>query len=67
MSVYASHQGIQYEITEIGSGEWQWSFQPPTGKRRTGRVGGEVQWAIAVAQRAIEVWHLINRPRSEAA
>jgi hypothetical protein len=61
MSVYASHQGIQYEIAEIRSGEWQWSFQPPIGKRRSGRARGEAQWAVTVAQRAIEVWLHMNR------
>ncbi len=67
MSVYASHQGIQYELKEINSGEWQWGFTPPGGKRRTGRVRGEYQFAVTVAQRGIEVWHLMNRPRQEAA
>jgi hypothetical protein len=50
----------QYQAEEVRAGEWQWSFQPPTGARRTGRVVGEPQWAMTVARRAIEVWHLMN-------
>jgi hypothetical protein len=61
MTVHASHRGIRYEIEEIRSGEWQWSFLPPTGARRAGRLMGEHEWAITVARRAIEVWHLMNR------
>jgi hypothetical protein len=68
MSVHASHQGIQYQLEEAGDGGWRWSFVPPAGARRTGRVNGEYRFALAVLQRAIEVWHLMNRPdRSEAA
>ena len=26
MSVYAMHDGIQYAITEVRAGEWQWAF-----------------------------------------
>jgi len=61
MTVYALHQGIRYEISELRSGEWQWSFRPPTGALRTGRVIGSRDWAITVVQRAIEVWYLMNR------
>lgn len=68
MSMYASHQGIQYELSESSTGEWQWAFTPPTGPRRSGRVQGEFQFAVTVIQRAIEVWHLMNRNgKSEAA
>ena len=68
MSVHASHQGIQYELTEVSPGEWRWAFTPPSGKRRTGRVRGEFQFALSVARRSIEVWNLMNRPkRNEAA
>jgi hypothetical protein len=61
MSVYASYQDIQYELEEVRSGEWRWSFTPPTGARRTGRVLGEYGFVLSVVQRAIEVWHLMNR------
>jgi hypothetical protein len=61
MSVQASHQDIQYEIEQIRAGEWRWSFQPPTGSRCGGRVIGEPEWAMTVARRAIEVWHLMNK------
>ena len=61
MSVHALHQGIQYQITEVRFGEWQWSFTPPVGKARSGRVVGELQWAVTVTRRAIDVWHLMNR------
>ena len=67
MSVYASHQGIQYEMKENEPGEWQWAFTPPSGPRRTGRVRGEYKFAVTVVQRGIEVWHLMNRPRREEA
>lgn len=66
MSVQASHQGIQYQIEEIRPRQWLWSFEPPSGSTRTGRVVGEQEWAVTVAQRAIEVWHLMN-PSSKAA
>lgn len=59
--MYALHDGIQYEIEEIRSGEWRWSFTPPGGPRRSGRVVGELAWATTVARRAIEVWNLMNR------
>jgi hypothetical protein len=36
MSVYALHEGIQYQIDEIRAGEWRWSFVPPTGANRSG-------------------------------
>ena len=61
MSVYGSYRGISYELVETNSGAWSWSFAPPTGSRRSGRVVGEQQWALVVVQRAIEVWHLMNR------
>lgn len=68
MSVYASHQGISYELVETKPGEWSWSFTPPAGKRRSGRVIAEQQFAFTVVQRAIEVWHQMNPvKRSEAA
>jgi hypothetical protein len=55
MSVTAIHQGIQYEIQSLNDGEWQWSFQPPQGPPRTGKVVGEPAQAMAVVRRAIEV------------
>ena len=64
MSVYALHHGIQYQIKEIRSGEWRWSFKPPMGSQRSGRVTGELAWARTVVQRAIEVWHLMNRAQA---
>jgi hypothetical protein len=67
MTVHASHQGIQYQLEEIRDGEWRWSFTPPTGARRTGRVVGGSEWAVTVVQRAIDVWHMMNRPRQTAA
>jgi len=57
MSVYALHQGLQYEMQSVGEGEWRWSFHPPGEKPRSGRVVGEPEQAMAVARRAIEVWH----------
>jgi hypothetical protein len=68
MAVHASHRGIQYQLEEAEDGAWRWSFVPPVGARRTGRVKGEYRFALAVVQRAVDVWHLMNRPdRSEAA
>jgi hypothetical protein len=68
MTVHASHQGIQYTIEEVQKGEWRWSFTPPTGARRTGRLRGEYRYALIVVQRGIDVWHLMNRnDRSQAA
>jgi hypothetical protein len=68
MSVYASHQGIQYELAEVQPGHWRWAFVPPVGARRTGRVVGTQEWAFTVVQRAIDVWHLMNRGvRNQAA
>jgi hypothetical protein len=61
MSVYGSYRGISYELVETAPGAWSWSFSPPTGSRRSGRVTGQQQWAFVVVQRAIEVWHLMNR------
>ena len=67
MSVHASHRGIQYELSEVQAGDWQWTFTPPTGARRTGRLRGEFQFAMTVVQRGIEVWHLMNRPQRDQA
>jgi hypothetical protein len=67
MSVYGSYRGISYELVETSPGAWSWSFAPPTGSRRSGRVVGEQQWAFVVVQRAIEVWHLMNRGDRAAA
>jgi hypothetical protein len=68
MSVHATHQGIQYELVEVRSGEWRWSFTPPTGARRSGRVSGDPKYAVIVAQRAIDVWHMMTRnERTQAA
>lgn len=61
MSVYAAYRGISYELVEAAPNRWRWSFSPPMGPRRSGRVRGEFQFAVAVVQRAIEVWHLMNR------
>ena len=55
MSAYASHQGIRYEVAEDGRGAWRWSFAPPFGSRRNGRVVATQEFAITVAQRAIDV------------
>ena len=60
MTVHAVHQGIQYELEEVGAGEWRWAFDPPVGGRRTERVIGEAEWAIVAVRRAIEAWHEIN-------
>ena len=65
--IYASHQGIPYELAEQGPGEWVWSFQPPQGLRRRGTVRGDYRFAVTVVQRGIDVWNLMNKPRSEAA
>ncbi len=68
MSVHASHRGIQYKITAARGGGWQWSFTPPVGPSHSGRVAGDIEWAVTVARRAIDVWHLMNRGgRDEAA
>ena len=68
MSVYALHRGIQYQVVEEGKGAWRWSFAPPFGSRRTGRVVATQEFAITIAQRGIDVWHLMNpNPRTEAA
>jgi hypothetical protein len=55
MTVRASHQGIQYELDEVGSCEWRWSFTPPIGVSRSGRVRGAYEFALIVVQRGIEV------------
>jgi hypothetical protein len=65
MPVHALHKGIQYELEEVAKDEWQWSFEPPVGPRRTGTVVGEAEWAMVMARRAIEVWHEVNeRPKA---
>lgn len=61
MSVHALHKGIQYRLEEVAAGEWRWSFTPPEGKERTGRVRGEYPFALTVVRRGIDVWHLMNR------
>jgi hypothetical protein len=67
VSIYASHEGISFELIETRPGEWSWTFLPPAGARRTGRVVGDQQWAFTVVRRAIEVWHLMNRTDRNAA
>lgn len=67
MTVHALHQGIQYQLEELRSGEWRWSFDPPSGPQRSGRVRGEVFFAHVVARRSIEIWHLTNARPSIAA
>jgi hypothetical protein len=68
MEQHASHRGIQYKIAEARGGGWQWSFTPRVGPIRSGRVAGDIEWAVTVARRAIDVWHLMNRGgRDEAA
>lgn len=54
MTVTAIHNGIQYEIEAVKDG-WLWSFQPPQGRRRSGKVVGEPAHVMAVVRRAIEV------------
>ncbi len=60
MSIHALHQGIQYTLEETAPGEWAWSFAPPNGSRRAGRVRGGYRFALSVVRRGIEVWHLMN-------
>jgi len=67
MSVHASHRGIQYKIIKARDGGWQWSFTPPVGPSCSGRVAGDIAWAVTVARRAIDVWHLMNRGRRNEA
>jgi hypothetical protein len=67
MAVYASYQGISFELVETRRGEWNWSFAPPRGARRSGRVIGKERWAFAVVYRAIEVWHQMNPGAQNAA
>ena len=67
MSLYALHRGVQYEMSEVVPGQWQWAFAPPTGPRRSGRVQGEFQFALTVVRRAIDVWHLMNRGQHDQA
>jgi hypothetical protein len=66
MRVSATYQGISYQLEEVASGEWRWSFTPPVGVGKTGRVVGGSAWAAVVARRAIEVWRLMN-PTATAA
>ena len=61
MIVNAMYQGIQFQIVELGKGDWQWSFQPATGPRQSGRARGERGWAVTVVRRAIDIWYLMNR------
>ena len=66
MSLHALHRGVQYQLEEIASGEWEWSFIPPSGSPCAGRVSGEPEWAMTLAKRAIEVWqreHQTGAPR----
>jgi hypothetical protein len=60
MNVTGKHEGIQYDLTSPKDGLWSWTFQPPEGPRRFGRVSGEYEHAVAVVHRAIEVSMLIN-------
>jgi hypothetical protein len=61
MEQHASHRGIQYKITAARGGGWRWSFTPPVGPSHSGQVAGDIAWAVTVARRAIDVWHLMNR------
>lgn len=61
MSVHALHKGIQYQLEEVAPSEWRWSFTPPKGKHRSGRVRGEYTFALTVVRRGIDGWHLMNR------
>jgi hypothetical protein len=61
MSVHAVHKGIQYTLEEADDRQWQWSFTPPKGPSRSGRVRGEYQFALTVVRRGIDIWHLMNR------
>jgi hypothetical protein len=61
MSVHALHKAIQYRLEEVVPGEWHWSFAPPKGLARSGRVRGQYQFAQTVVRRAIDIWHLMNR------
>lgn len=67
MAVFASYQGISFELVETRTGEWRWSFAPPVGARRAGRVVGQQDWAFTVVYRAIEVWHQMNPGAQTAA
>ena len=67
MTVHASYNGIQYRLEEVANGEWRWSFIPPTGAGRTGRVRGEYQFGLMVVQRAIDVWNMMNPPHEASA
>lgn len=60
MSIRASHRGIAYRLEEAAPREWHWSFTPPRGKRRSGRVHGEYAFALTVVRRGIDVWCLMN-------
>jgi hypothetical protein len=67
VSVQASYQGISYELSKTRDGQWRWTFIPPTGPSRSGRVRGELSFAQSVVRRAIDVWRLMNRSVNEAA
>ena len=67
MPVYASYQGISFQLVQTRPGAWSWAFAPPTGVRRSGRVVGSERWAFAVVYRAIEVWHQMNPGAQSAA
>jgi hypothetical protein len=67
MSTHATHQGIEYELRQVRDGEWEWSFVPPVGPARKGRVVGDPQWTTVVVKRAIEVWKLMNQGSRPAA
>jgi len=56
---------VRGEIKALG--EWRWSFIPPTGAGRTGRVRGEYQFGLIVVQRAIDVWTMMNPPHEASA
>jgi hypothetical protein len=66
MAVNATYRGVQYQLEELTKADWQWSFQPSTGPRQSGRARGERRWAVTVVRRAIDIWHLMNRSSQAA-
>ena len=50
------HEGIAYEVKPISPDVWEWSFIPPFGPRRSGKVIGGGSWGVMIVKRAIEVW-----------